>query len=297
MADIGTTKGQFRQNEREIEKIAISKIREQTTKTRSNLYSISEKYNNGEPLSANQVKQLNREIRKTTKVLTGTQIAAVTIAMNANADNMYLGSVYSYSKASNTYLDYKLLTKRQKAISRLDKIKGQTYVDRLKFHSDNLNKRTAAIIQNGVRLGFSNQQIASNISKQMNINYKHSLTIARTETGRMGSLATQKAREEALEQGLKFNKTWRQYASKDPRHDHSKMEGKTIPADELFVLPSGATCPEPRLSGNAADDINCHCEAIESFEGFEPTTRRQGREIVEIPDYDVWYKSRKGRQT
>lgn len=289
----------FKDIESKIMKESEDKIKDLSKKTRSSLYNIATEYNNaygGDIIPTAKVKEMRRAITSKTNDLVGGVGITIDEAMDSNIDNIFLGNTYSYSKVSNSYLEYRALTDRQKLITKLDKIDGKTYLDRLNFHSKNLNKRTSAIIQNGIRLGMSNQQIARNINKEVGINYNHSLTISRTETGRVGSIAAETAANNAINQGLVFIKTWRQYASKDPRHDHSQMEGETVKAGEEFVLPSGSTCQYPRLTGFAGDDINCHCEAIESFEGFETEERRQSREIVKIPDYDVWYKSGKGRQ-
>ena len=287
----------FRDIEADIIEGSEKTINTLTKETRQELFDISSEYNNaygGDIMPPSSIKRLQSSLNAQTNTLLGGVGITIDGAMDENMDNIFLGNTYSYSKASDSYLNYKTLTPKQKAVTKFDRIDGKTYLERLSFHSKNLNKRTSAIIQNGIRLGMSNQQIAKNISKEMGINYRHSLTISRTETGRVGSIAAENAANNAIEQGLVFIKTWRQYASKDPRHDHSQMDGATVKAGEEFQLPSGSTCQYPRLTGFAGDDINCHCEAIESFEGFETDERRQGRDIVKIPDYDVWKKSKKG---
>ena len=37
------------------------------------------------------------------------------------------------------------------------------------------------------------------------------------------------------------------------------MEGQSVPVNEPFQLPSGATAMSPSMSGVAGEDINCRC--------------------------------------
>ena len=43
------------------------------------------------------------------------------------------------------------------------------------------------------------------------------------------------------------------------QYNHVKMEGQSVPVNEPFQLPSGATAMSPGMSGVAGEDINCRC--------------------------------------
>ena len=52
------------------------------------------------------------------------------------------------------------------------------------------------------------------------------------------------------------NKTWRQTSSKEPRSEHSALDGETVPANETFS--NGMRWPgDP--TGGATENANCHC--------------------------------------
>lgn len=292
MANLRTEQNVFKKIVEDDTKKVNKSIKKRYIQQTKDLIDVFNEYKGyGEELTYKQSLDMAEKVKAVNKSVLSKNTIAIGANLYSTLEIIDSGFTYSYSKVSNTYLNYKKLTEAQKKITILDKINGKTYIDRLNFHSKNLDKRVAAIIQNGIRLGYSNQQIATIIRNQTGINYRHALTISRTETGRIGSRAAERAANTAIDNGLKFNKTWRQYASKSPRHDHSAMEGVTVKAGEEFNLPSGSTCQYPRLTGFAGDDINCHCEAIESFEGFEPEVRRQDSDIVEIPSYNVWWKA------
>ncbi len=271
-------------------------IHKQSTTVYKSIKGLSEGYNdkyNGEVLPGRVRKQLNKDIASKTATSLSVTTLAMDKALTETLNDIYSGYSYSYSKISNSYIDYKALTPKQLNVIKLDKIQGKTYIDRLNFHSKNLNETVSAAIQNGIRNGRTNQDIAKMIAKRVNVSESHALTIAKTETGRIGSQGAEMAREKAVDHGLVFVRTWVHYASANPRHDHISMDGVKVKHDEGFILPSGSTCMQPRTTGVASDDINCLCEVIEEFEGFESKTRRQETEIVDVGTYDHYLKANK----
>lgn len=56
----------------------------------------------------------------------------------------------------------------------------------------------------------------------------------------------------------KTKKGWK-YSIGNGKYNHVKMEGQSVPVNEPFTLPSGATAMSPGMSGIAGEDINCRC--------------------------------------
>lgn len=268
------------------------KIHNEHAKAYKAIKGISKDFNDeysGGALPGKARKSLNKKIASaTTSVMVKTAFdEALTSTLNA----IYSGYSYSYAKATSSYLSYKELTPAQLKIIKLDKIKGKTYIQRLDFHSKNLNKTVSSVIQNGIRNGRSNEDIAKMIAKRINVSEGHAMTIARTETARIGSIANERARKQAEDQGLVFTRVWRHYASISPREDHIEMDGVRVKSGEKFTLPNGETTYQPRVGLSAGETINCLCEAIEEFEGYESTERRDNAEIVKIGSYDHWKRN------
>ena len=55
----------------------------------------------------------------------------------------------------------------------------------------------------------------------------------------------------------KTKKGWKH--TSNGQYNHVKMEGQSVPVNEPFQLPSGATAMSPGMSGVAGEDINCRC--------------------------------------
>lgn len=115
--------------------------------------------------------------------------------------------------------------------------------------------------------------MAKRISESLDGDYTKSIRIVRTEAHRVRESGFNDAATDinnALKNGTSgyvMAKTWhtmedsrvRPQKQKRKKYNHVKMNGVTIPQDELFVLPSGATCMHPSKTGVAGEDINCRC--------------------------------------
>lgn len=146
--------------------------------------------------------------------------------------------------------------------------------------SDTLEKYRKEIIydiKKEINVGLMNGDRFSTMAKRMkttlNGDYKKSIRIVRTETHRVREAGNHDAAQEvskAMEEStVEMVKTWRtmkdervrpaKAKGKNRKYNHKKMEGVTIPVDEIFILPSGAKTKAPGQSGVAGEDINCRC--------------------------------------
>lgn len=154
-------------------------------------------------------------------------------------------------------------------------VSGLTLKDTLEKH----RKDIIYDIKRNIGVGLSNgdrfSTMAKRIAESLDGDYKKSVRIVRTEAHRVretGFNDAATAINDTLKQGKSgyvMAKTWR--TMKDERvrpakakgkariYNHIKMDGVTIPQDELFKLPSGATCKAPSQTGVAGEDINCRC--------------------------------------
>jgi len=147
--------------------------------------------------------------------------------------------------------------------------------------SDIMGRITRALNQ-----GRGYGDIAAQIKASTDTVYWKALRLARTEGGRIQSQAYVDSLALLDEVGAQHEQMWMHQirgASKsyEPRESHIDMDG--VMADErgVFHLPSGATGTAPRMTGNAADDINCSCVSVTIINGEKPTERRvRGEGIV-----------------
>lgn len=155
-------------------------------------------------------------------------------------------------------------------------VSGLTLKDTLEKH----RKEIIYDIKRNIGVGLTNgdrySTMAKKIAESVDGDYKKAIRIVRTETHRVretGFNDAATALNDTLKQGKSgyvMAKTWRtmrdervrprgQKGKKAKKYDHVKMDGVTIPQDDIFVLPSGATCKAPSQTGVAGEDINCRC--------------------------------------
>lgn len=154
-------------------------------------------------------------------------------------------------------------------------VSGLTLKDTLEKH----RKEIIYDIKKNIGVGLANGDrfttMAGRISESLDGDYRKSIRIVRTEAHRVresGYCDAATDLDNALRNantGYVMAKTWRtmndervrpaKAKGKARQYNHIKMDGVTIPQNELFELPSGATCICPSQTGVAGEDINCRC--------------------------------------
>ena len=152
-------------------------------------------------------------------------------------------------------------------------VSGLTLKDTLEKHRKDIIYDIKKHIGVGLSNGDRFSTMAKRISESLDSDYKKSVRIVRTEAHRVRESGFNDAARDINEtlkkgtSGYVMAKTWhtmqdsrvRPNRQKSKKYNHEKMDGVTIPQDELFKLPSGATCLCPSQTGVAGEDINCRC--------------------------------------
>lgn len=176
----------------------------------------------------------------------------------------------------------------------------------------NIKQNISVGLMNGDRYS----TMAKRVQKLVEGDYKKAIRIVRTEAHRVreaGNHDAAQSVEEVLktgESGMQMSKTWKTMrdervrpahryktkkgwrSGKPGKYDHKSMEGITIPVDEDFTLPSGATASAPGQSGVAGEDINCRCYLSYGLQEKESKYDRLERELRAnnenelLPNYD-----------
>lgn len=152
-------------------------------------------------------------------------------------------------------------------------VSGLTLKDTLEKHRKDIIYDIKKHIGVGLSNGDRFSTMAKRISESLDGDYKKSVRIVRTEAHRVRESGFNDAASDINEtlkkgtSGYVMAKTWRTMQDsrvrpnrqKSKKYNHEKMDGVTIPQDELFKLPSGAVCMCPSKTGVAGEDINCRC--------------------------------------
>lgn len=213
----------------------------------------------------------------------------------------YYSSMYQIEAETGARLDFLGLDTEFVRQSVTKPIAGKTLSNRLYKSRVKLANRATSEIRTGMMQGKTYAEIAGAITRHTEANYQQAVRIARTEGGRLRSLAKQEALNEAKELGIDLQKRWYSSLDNRTRSSHRLLDGQTVEIDEDFVSPeSGAKGPMPRMLGRASEDIGCRCTTVNIVDGIAPESRYaknddgHGYEKVEYKSYGEWQKSRIG---
>jgi len=134
---------------------------------------------------------------------------------------------------------------------------GRVFTDTVRKNLGAYADNIIASVTHGLNQGESFSKIAKSLTEVTDRAYSNALRVARTEGGRIQSQAYLDGLGLLDEIGVEYEKMWMASIDDKTREDHISMDGKMADKDGIFHLPSGATGPAPRETGNASDDINC----------------------------------------
>lgn len=209
-------------------------------------------------------------------------------AVKETYKNAYNGMIKAVETANTTEKLHANLTGleacRPETIKRAveNPVSGLTLKDRLEKNRKNVVYDIKQQIGVGLANGDRYTTMAERVSECLDGDYQKAVRVVRTETHRVeeaGNLDASLAMEDELNlAGMATTKTWITMDDVRVRHgkkaNHVKMEGKTIPIDEMFNLGKGIKAMSPGNSGDAANDIHCRCfltydlEELEEVEEF-----------------------------
>jgi len=211
----------------------------------------------------------------------------------------YYSSMYQIEAETGARLDFLGLDSEFVRQSVTKPIAGKTLSNRLYKSRVKLANRATSELRTGMMQGKTYAEIAGAISRHTEANYQQAVRIARTEGGRLRSLAKQEALNEAKELGIDLQKRWYSSLDNRTRSSHRLLDGQTVEVDDDFVSPeSGAKGPMPRMLGRASEDISCRCTTINIVDGITPESRYaknddgHSYDKVEYKNYGEWKDKR-----
>lgn len=128
-----------------------------------------------------------------------------------------------------------------------------------RYMADYDQEEVRRIVTEGVLKGRSPSTIAEDIRESQAFTRARALRIARTETVRSQTGATQRRWGRAVAEGLPIEQEWLTARDLAVRDSHRPMEGQRRRHGMKFTFPSGVQTPGPGLSGVPGEDINCRC--------------------------------------
>ena len=128
------------------------------------------------------------------------------------------------------------------------------------INTNELKKSIRNEVSRGLSNAFSYQDIARNVSNQMNIDFNKSIRIARTEGHRVNQQSTIDGMKAAKSKGADILKQWDATLDGNTRPSHQMVDGEIKELDKKFS--NGLLFPgDP--SGPASEVINCRCTLLQ----------------------------------
>lgn len=275
---------QYKKSLKEI-KIEVSKyLKEYESLSFSKRLEAERLLNVGETISG-ILKANNQEVTKLIK--DGTKQQAI---------NGYQGTFYGLEGANKLNLSMSILNNDYIESLVNKPVNRKRFSTRLYQNTVRLAKTTTQSLIQGAIDGKGYAYVAKRITDQTEADYRRAMRIARTEGGRVQSETTQRAYNEALDQGVDLQKQWVASLDDKTRSSHAGLDGTIIDVDDFFESSvTGAQALGPRMFGVPGEDINCRCTTISIVDGYKPSLRvdKESGKSVQNMSYTEWLSYKK----
>lgn len=200
-------------------------------------------------------------------------------------ENTYIGYKWAYDQGYDI-TSRRGVTVKAVANAMYSDFYGKPFYDRVRENWQGFFERVTGDILRSLNQGSSYTQMAKDIVALTDRSYSDAMRIAVTEGGRIESQAYLDGLDILDDSDIPYEKVWNATIDDRTREDHQEMDGEAADSNGIFHLPSGATGPAPRLTGNASDDIRCRCFTTTIINGQRPTERRiRGEGIIPYETY------------
>lgn len=285
-----------KQSEAKVSKELATFYRKYLTDVKSQLQKWLDGY---EDLSFSKKLEVERlmNVSNTIKELLGnpTDNIAETIKryVQTEGTNGYNTVWYDLENAHNITLNMPFIDERYIEAVMENPVAGKTLSKNLYLHRDGLAQQTIDAISRGFLMGYSYSQMAGELSALTEADYHQAVRIARTEAGRVRTIATQKAYNNATKLGVTLEKRWLATLDMRTRSDHAELDGQTVKVDDNFKI-NGYEGAGPRLFGVASEDINCRCTTVPIVFGVGPDLRNdnESKKSIKWQTYTEWEKEK-----
>lgn len=200
---------------------------------------------------------------------------------------------YDFEMTEKIPLSFTMLTDKQINVIINTPVANRKLSTRLKGNSTKMKQNLNRVLTRGFAKGLSTQKMAVQIAEIGGANYRRAMNIARTESGRVTSVARQQSQNHAKSLGLKLEKQWISTLDKLTRSNHQILDGKRIDIDAYFEV-AGHKALQPHMFGVASEDCNCRCRTITIVKGMGPELRKDNvtKEVGEYKNYGEWLANR-----
>ena len=145
------------------------------------------------------------------------------------------------------------------------------------------SRKINSVITQGILQGKSIPDIAKDLQKVADMNYKQAVRTARTLVTGAENSGRQDSYERAVDMGIDLQKMWVATLDERTRDSHVILDGEIVNVEETFS--NGLMGPGDQSTGDPAEYINCRCTTVSVIDGMRYDNADR---FSKIDDYDAW---------
>ncbi|WP_203364724.1 phage minor head protein [Bacillus sp. REN10] len=206
-------------------------------------------------------------------------IKEVDRAMQTQYVENYLKLAFLFQMASGEEMGFTIPTIEMIQQAIINPIEFLTLPSIFEQHRNEIIRKINIEIAQGLMAGEGFGTMAKRLEKTLNFSKKKAMLVARTEAGRVRSVASEEAAEKAAKYA-EIDSIWASSLDLRVRVAHRILDGQKADKDGYFHY-KGMKAKGPHLWGVASMDINCRCVKLWLVNGMLPEYRR-GRDYMDI---------------
>lgn len=191
----------------------------------------------------------------------------------------FLLTAYLFQMASGEEMGFTIPSTAVVQEAVVNPIAKLTLPDIFKQHRDEIVRKINIEISQGLIAGESYADMAERIRTAVGFSQKKARLVARTEAGRVRSLADEAVVMQASEY-VKIDSVWLSSLDLRVRDSHRELDGQKADEDGYFHY-KGMKAKGPHMWNVASMDIQCRCIAMRLINGMLPEYRR-GRDYMDV---------------
>lgn len=150
------------------------------------------------------------------------------------------------------------------------------------------SRRINSVITQGILQGKSIPDIAKDLQKVADMNYKQAVRTARTMVTGAENSGRQDSYERALDMGIDLEKMWISTHDDRTRDSHVLLDREVVAVNERFS--NGLIGPGDKSTGDPSEYMNCRCSMVSVIDGVE----YEDNDFSEF-DYEAWKQRARDR--
>jgi uncharacterized protein with gpF-like domain len=247
----------------------------------------------------NRMTQLEQQMTDIINRMTNEHLETISKGLRETYKHSLQSTYFAVEKQVGVAIGTPPIDPRAVEIAIATPITGIKLNDTLDVHRTQVIRDIKRTMTQNMVQGKTLRQTSQDLSKELGFSAEKANRIVRTENTRVRNAARFEAMQDINKRtGGELKKMWHCVRDKRTRQDHRKLDGTTIPMDDLFEV-DGVKGEKPGHfvgGGSAKQNINCRCRIVTItptviIDRMRAENQKTGRlEVVPYKTYTEWAK-------